>query len=213
MTFECTLRDGLKFSDGSDLTAEDVVFSYERNVEIADPNGASSLLANMKSIEAPDDKTVVFNLNQPDTTFLKLLSTATTSIVDEESFPADELAADDAVIGSGPYALESFKKGEQAVLVANEAYDGERAGAAPQIFVTYFSDPAALRTAGVVLAVLALVAVLYHTVTWFSLLPKVAVIWRGEEKIPGSALIAANWAAWAVVSVVIAGLALYTAGG
>ena len=60
--FECTLRDGLKFSDGSDLTAEDVVFSFERNVKIADPNGASSLLANMKSIEAKDDETVVFNL-------------------------------------------------------------------------------------------------------------------------------------------------------
>ncbi len=47
--FECTLNSGLKFSDGSDLTAEDVVFSFERNVDIADPNGASSLLANMKA--------------------------------------------------------------------------------------------------------------------------------------------------------------------
>src|SRR6478672_5733600 len=50
-TYECTIKDGLKFSDGSDLTADDVVFSFQRNVDIADPNGASSLLANMKSIE------------------------------------------------------------------------------------------------------------------------------------------------------------------
>ena len=53
-TYECTMKDGLKFSDGSPLTAEDVKFSFERNVEIAAPEGASSLLANMKSIEAPD---------------------------------------------------------------------------------------------------------------------------------------------------------------
>ena len=67
--FECTLKDGLKFSDGSDLTAEDVVFSYGvQRIEIADPNGASSLLANMKSIKAPDDKTVVFTLKEPDAT-------------------------------------------------------------------------------------------------------------------------------------------------
>ncbi|WP_134766044.1 ABC transporter substrate-binding protein [Nocardioides sp. 1609] len=158
-TITCTLREGLTFSNGNELTSSDVLFSLQRNLEINDPNGSSVLLGSISNgdaenqaladgaIETPDDLTVVFHLNQPDTTFLKLLSTATTSIVDEESFPADALAADDAVIGSGPYALESFKKGEQAVLVANESYEGERAGAAPQIFVTYFSDPAALRTA------------------------------------------------------------------
>ena len=67
--FECTLNSGLKFSDGSDLTAEDVVFSFERNVDIADPNGASSLLANMKSIKAKGDDTVVFTLKEPDATW------------------------------------------------------------------------------------------------------------------------------------------------
>ena len=73
--FECTLKDGITFSDGSDLTAEDVVFSFERNIEIADPNGASSLLANMKSIEAKGDETVVFNLKESDATWPLLLTT------------------------------------------------------------------------------------------------------------------------------------------
>src|SRR6266571_2968730 len=52
-TYECKLKDGLKFSDGSPLTAQDVKFSFDRNVKIADPSGASSLLVNMKSVEAP----------------------------------------------------------------------------------------------------------------------------------------------------------------
>ena len=65
-TYECKMRSDAVFSDGSALDAEDVVFSFERNVKIADPNGASSLLANMKSVEAPDKDTVVFHLSEPD---------------------------------------------------------------------------------------------------------------------------------------------------
>ena len=67
--FECTIKDGITFSDGSDLTAEDVAFSFKRNIDIADPNGASSLLANVKSIKATDDMTVEFQLKEPDATF------------------------------------------------------------------------------------------------------------------------------------------------
>ncbi len=57
-------QGGLKFSDGSDLTSEDVKASFERNLAIADPQGASSLYLNIKSIDTPDDLTVVFNLSR-----------------------------------------------------------------------------------------------------------------------------------------------------
>src|SRR5690606_404824 len=62
--YQCTLKDGLKFSDGSALTAEDVAFSFERIVTINVPNGPASLLANMDSVEATDDATVVFTLKK-----------------------------------------------------------------------------------------------------------------------------------------------------
>jgi peptide/nickel transport system substrate-binding protein len=158
-TITCTLREGLKFSNGNDLTSSDVLFSLQRNIEIADPNGSSVLLYNISNgdeeapaladgaIETPDDLTVVFHLNAADTTFLKLLSTATTSIVDEDTFPADELMADDAIIGSGPYMLSQYKAGEQAVFEANPEYDGPRTPEAEQVFVQYFADPAPLKTA------------------------------------------------------------------
>src|SRR5918994_7490568 len=90
-TYECTMKDGLKFSDGDDLTAEDVKFSFDRNVEIADPNGASSLLANMKSVDAHDDKTVVFELKEPDATFPAVITAASFAIVSSDTFPADKL--------------------------------------------------------------------------------------------------------------------------
>lgn len=158
-TVTCKLKDGLKFSNGHDLTSSDVKFSFERNINIADPNGSSVLLGSIiepksdpqamadGAIETPDDTTVVFHLNAPDTTFVKILSTATTSIVDEELFPADALLGDKDVVGSGPYKLSQYKSGEQAVLEANETYEGERAPKTARIFVSYFSDTAPLKQA------------------------------------------------------------------
>jgi peptide/nickel transport system substrate-binding protein len=158
-TVTCVLKDGLKFSNGHDLTSSDVKFSLERNINIADPNGSSVLLGSIiepdsdpqvvadGAIETPDDKTVVFHLNKPDTTFIKILSTATTSILDEELFPADALLGDEEVVGSGPYKLSQYKPGEQAVLEENETYEGDRAPKTAQIFVSYFSDTAPLKQA------------------------------------------------------------------
>ena len=155
-TVTCTLRSGLTFSNGNELTSSDVKFSLERNVNIADPNGSSGLLAQLTdgagkfradSIETPDDTTITFNLNTPDTTFVTLLSTATTSIVDEETYPSDELLADDQVVGSGPLKLSQYKAGEQVVLEANESYDGDHPAQAPQVFVQFFKDSASLKEA------------------------------------------------------------------
>jgi peptide/nickel transport system substrate-binding protein len=157
-TITCTLREGLKFSNGHDLTSSDVAFSFKRNIEIADPNGSSVLLGAISNgavknptladgaIETPDDTTVVFHLNQPDLTFLKVLTGATASIVDEEVYPADKLLADDEVVGSGPFMLSQYKPGEQAVLEANPDYDGPRKAKSAQVFVKYYSDPAPLKT-------------------------------------------------------------------
>jgi peptide/nickel transport system substrate-binding protein len=44
-TFTCTLKPGLKFSSGDPLTSEDVKFTLDRQLKIADPQGASTLLA------------------------------------------------------------------------------------------------------------------------------------------------------------------------
>lgn len=158
-TITCTLEEGQTFSNGNALTSSDVLFSFKRNIEINDPNGSSLLLGQLSdgdekkpslaegAIETPDDTTIVFHLNSPDTTFLKLLSTATTSIVDEETFPADALLEDSKVVGSGPYKLDKYTAGEQATLTANEAYDGPHEPASAQIFVQYLKAPAALKTA------------------------------------------------------------------
>ena len=122
-TYECTLKPDLKFSDGSALTSKDVKFSFYRNIKIEDPNGGSSLFANLKNIETPDEKTVIFNLKAPDATWPFVLTTGSAAIV-PDSYPADKLQPSDEVIGSGRYTLDSYKPGTQTVLKKNDSYTG-----------------------------------------------------------------------------------------
>jgi peptide/nickel transport system substrate-binding protein len=145
-TYECTMKDGLKFSDGSPLTAEDVVFSFERNVDIADPNGASSLLANMKSITAPDDKTVVFKLSAPDATWPSVLATGSFAIVPSDTYSADKLQTDNFV-GSGRYEVAQYEPGQQTVLQANPEYTGDAPPKTDQAIIQYFDKASALKLA------------------------------------------------------------------
>jgi peptide/nickel transport system substrate-binding protein len=155
-TFTCTLKDGLTFANGNELTSSDVKFSLERNIAIADPNGASGLLASImsedggvddKAIETPDDQTVVFHLNKPDTTFQFVLTTNASAIVDEETFPADALIANEEAVGSGPFSMDQYKDGQQAVFTANPEYDGPKEPQSEQVFISYYQEPAQLKQA------------------------------------------------------------------
>jgi len=159
-TLICHLKPGLTFSNGDKLTSSDVKFSFERNIAINNPNGAAVLLGSITdssdpnnpklaagAIETPNPTTVVFHLTKPDTTFIKVLTTAAASIVDEQKFPADKLLGDSQVIGSGPYALSKYQPGQLAVLTANPKYQGANTPKTDRVFVQYFNDPAPLKQA------------------------------------------------------------------
>jgi peptide/nickel transport system substrate-binding protein len=146
-TYQCTLRDGLTFSNGDPVTAADVKASFDRVVKINDPAGPASLFANMKSVEVPDAKTVVMTLSRPDATFPFVLTTGAGAIVDAKVFPADTKLASDKVIGSGPYKLTRFASGEQAVLARNEHYTGDDKLANKQFIVQYYDQASALKLA------------------------------------------------------------------
>ena len=152
-TYTCTLRAGATFSDGSELTSEDVAYSLQRNIEINDPNGACSLLIaiadcgkwNPKAVDTPDPTTVTFNLREPDATWPFILTTSAAMIV-PDSYPPDELQPDEQSIGSGHYALTEYRPGEQAVLEANPNYWGDSA-ANSRVIVQYFDKSSALKLA------------------------------------------------------------------
>ncbi|MEJ7875052.1 MAG: ABC transporter substrate-binding protein [Solirubrobacterales bacterium] len=145
-TYECTLKDGIKFSDGSDLTSEDVKASFDRNLEIADPQGASSIYINLKSIDTPDDMTVVFNLKQPDATWPFLLTSGGAAIVPAE-YPTDKVQPSDEVIGSGRYTVAEYEPGQQTVLEANPEYTGEDPAQIGRVIVQYYDKSSTLKQA------------------------------------------------------------------
>ena len=68
----------------------------------------------------------------------------------------------------------------------------------PQAFVAWLNSPFLI-----VLQIIALPMVLYHSITWFKLTPKVMVVWRGEERVSPLLIAGANYVAWAIVSIVI----------
>jgi peptide/nickel transport system substrate-binding protein len=146
-TYQCTMKDGIKFSDGSPLTAQDVKFSFDRNIQIASPTGGATLIANLKSTEAPNDKTVIFHLKQPDSTFPQVLTAASFAIVPSDVFPKDKLQPSDKVIGSGRYTVASYEPGQQTVLKKNPLYTGPDPAKNDTAIVQYFDKSSALKLA------------------------------------------------------------------
>lgn len=152
-TFTCTLREGVTFHDGSEFDAEDVVFSFQRNIEINDPNGACSLLASLAECGkwtgdeiTTEGNTVTFHLQNPDATWPAVLTTGAAAIAPSDAFPADELQPSGQVIGTGPYQMAQYRSGEQTVLEAYEDYWGERA-ANGRVIVQLFDASSALKLA------------------------------------------------------------------
>jgi peptide/nickel transport system substrate-binding protein len=121
--YRCVLRDGLSFSNGDPLTAEDVKFSFDRIRAIDDVGGPAVMFSGLESVRTPDQRTVVFELETPDATFPSKIASAAGSIVDHRQYEAGALRSDGQATGSGPYQLDTFNSGE-AVLSINKHYRG-----------------------------------------------------------------------------------------
>ena len=145
-TYEVKLKEGLTFANGNELTSSDVKFSFERQLEIQDPNGPSSLLGTIESIETPDDQTVQFTLNREnDQTFPLVLAGPAGPIVDEDVFAADEITADQDIVDgeafAGPFTIDSYSFNELISYTANPDYQGPLGAPKSQnIQMRYFAD-------------------------------------------------------------------------
>lgn len=145
-TYTCTLQPGLTFADGSELTAENVVHSIDRQLEIQHESNGWQLLAGIDSVEAVDETTVTFHLSEPDATFPYILTTAAAAIV-PMSFPGDELQPNAEVFGSGPYTVEAFDATQQIQLGLNENYAGETQVNNAGVIVQFYQTESALKQA------------------------------------------------------------------
>ena len=132
------LRQGVKFHNGNDFTAEDVAYTFHRmltveggvNTEFIDQiKGADELLAGetdtLEGVEVVDDYTIKVTLKEPFAGFLASISSPGVSIYDSEATEAagDQFGMDPAVtFGTGPFEFSSWSFNNQLVLTRNEDY-------------------------------------------------------------------------------------------
>ena len=149
--YTVTLKPGLKWANGNDLTSSDVKFSFDRQLAIADENGPSSLLYNLDSVDAPDDTTVVFNLkSENDQIFPQILSSPVGPIVDEDVFSADSVTSDDDIVAgnafAGQYVITSYDFNNLISYKANADYEGLLGPAKTDtVNVKYYTDASNLK--------------------------------------------------------------------
>ncbi len=116
---EITLRKGVKFHNGEEMTADDVVFSLDRAKE----SGFSSTLTDFwTSIEKVDDYTVLLHLSMPYGAIIKVLATPNTAIVSKSYTEANEDKMDRNPCGTGAYMLKDWVSGASITVEAFPDY-------------------------------------------------------------------------------------------
>jgi peptide/nickel transport system substrate-binding protein len=117
------LRNGVKFHDGSDLTASDVKFTYESVLDQSFNSPFRTFYLSVDKVEATDKNTVTFTLKEPFAPFLSYMDLA---IVPQAA--VQKLGADFGTkpVGTGPFKVERWATGDTIELSANEAFYGGR---------------------------------------------------------------------------------------
>lgn len=149
------LRQGVKFHNGNDFTAEDVAYTFHRlltveggiNTEFIDQvKGANELLEGtadtLEGLEVVDDYTVKITLKEPYAAFLACISSPGVSIYDSEATEAagDQFGLDPAVtVGTGPFKFTSWTLNDQLVLTRYDDY-WKGASALPGVVVKIIPD-------------------------------------------------------------------------
>ncbi|GGQ80387.1 ABC transporter substrate-binding protein [Streptomyces flaveolus] len=123
-TYTFTLRDGVKFSDGEPLTAADVVYTYRTVLDAKTNNTARSELDAVKDVRASGDDTVVFTLKYPYAPFAArtVLPIVPEHIAGEQDPNTGDFNTEP--VGTGPYVLANWSKGEKLTFKANPHYWG-----------------------------------------------------------------------------------------
>lgn len=121
LIYTFTLRGNLKFSDGSAITPADVKFSLERLRDQKD-SVMGSMYKVVKSIDTPDDKTVVITLNEPSAPFLSTLAMFSASVVPQKAVTERGADFGSNPVGAGAFMLKEWKRGDTVSLVRNPNY-------------------------------------------------------------------------------------------
>ncbi len=138
LTWTVTIRDDAYFTDGEQLTAADVAFTYNTVKASSSVNDFTML----DYAEAADDTTVVFHMTRPFSIWPYTM--AVVGIVPEHAYDSATYGANP--IGSGRYMLEQWDRGQQVILTANPDYYGE-APEMQRVVILFMEEDAAFLAA------------------------------------------------------------------
>lgn len=124
LQWELTIREGVKFHDGSDMTPEDVGYSI---MDFKDnPKSRMNVyVSGVKDFEVKDDKTLIVNFNEPDPVFpvhLTMINVLPSKLIEEQGREAFVKHP----IGTGPYEFVSWQSDDHLILKAFDDFWGEQ---------------------------------------------------------------------------------------
>jgi peptide/nickel transport system substrate-binding protein len=142
-TYIFKLREGVKFHNGQDFTAEDVKYTFDR---ILDPATASKLRAQysgIKAVTVVDPRTVKFELKTTDAAFLNYLATNPDGAI----VPKGVENLSTQPVGTGPFVFESYQPNQQFTLTANPNYYEKGLPYLSKVVFKFYKDQATLSSA------------------------------------------------------------------
>ncbi|MEK3793632.1 ABC transporter substrate-binding protein [Paenibacillus sp. FSL R7-0204] len=119
LTYTFVLRDGLKFSNGTPVTAEDAVFSLQRHLKVGGPLAIS---AKVDTVKAQDEKTLVITLKEPYTPFISELSNFSNGIIPNNFGGVTEEEFFKKPVGTGPFVIETWDPAGDVTFTKNTNY-------------------------------------------------------------------------------------------
>ncbi|MFE0644919.1 ABC transporter substrate-binding protein [Streptomyces sp. NPDC058877] len=146
-TLVYALRPGVRFHDGTTMTADDVVASLTRQMDPKTGSPWASAFKNVDAIEKTGPLEVTVRLSKPDVLFHELMAASPGTVVSAASLK--EAGKDYGTPGTGlnctgPYALDTWAQGDSITLKKHTAYwDEELAPASDRVKFTFVEDPAA----------------------------------------------------------------------
>jgi peptide/nickel transport system substrate-binding protein len=137
--WEFKLRDGVKFHDGTPFTARDVKYSIERILDPSIGSAHYSQITSIANVKAVDDLTVQIETKVPDPLLVRRMQPVGGSgrvfIVPKAYFEANSKQdVNDKPIGTGPYKLAEWRKGQSLTLQRNDDYWGAKPDASKGVF-------------------------------------------------------------------------------
>ena len=143
LTWEFKIRKGAKFSDGSPVTAEDVIYSLDRPATIK--NSPSSFNVFTKAIinkKIVDPSTVRLTTGQPSPLLPSdMVSLIIVSKKATEGLASDDFASGKGMVGSGPYRFVRFLRDDRIEMERNEFYNGPNKSPWANVTIRFIANP------------------------------------------------------------------------